>query len=305
MKKNKIYILILLSFIFCFILFFSYKYIERENNSYELYANFTRASDVMALSFNKNLDIQYYTIRNIQSSNHSLKETRGSLIKDFSNYNIIPILNYLNKESEDEELIKSFTKFTIFLGNYNAATIGNRENIFVAKENGKYYSYEDGIYTYKTKKKILNRNFFKNKYNEYLKSINENDIETHFIKELYKLNNIKKKYSFKQLKSKIKKDYSVIYNEFENDIISIISNDLNDFSEFLSSKTLKIEENSLPYLIINIQSDEEDDLSLEYNFTVLDRIYDPVSKYYKYSYQLDIDSVWNQLKEKNYPKLYF
>lgn len=36
-----------------------------------------------------------------------------------------------------------------------------------------------------------------------------------------------------------------------------------------------------------------------------DRIYSTASKYQTYNYTLDLDDVFNQIAEYNYPKLYF
>ena len=48
---------------------------------------------------------------------------------------------------------------------------------------------------------------------------------------------------------------------------------------------------------------EEEVLNLEYKYTRKDRIYSTV-KYYKYTYQLDLDYLKRQLEEKKYPFFY-
>jgi hypothetical protein len=90
-KKSNIISLIIIFILF--VVFFSQKYIASEALQYKIYNDYTRGSQVILLAYNKNLDIQYPVIRHIQSSDFTKKETQGSLIYDFSKYNIISLLN--------------------------------------------------------------------------------------------------------------------------------------------------------------------------------------------------------------------
>ena len=56
--------------------------------------------------------------------------------------------------------------------------------------------------------------------------------------------------------------------------------------------------------LVLLKEIDTEPIELTFNLTVADRNYSPVSKYYKYSYKLDINDVWKQLEKKGYPKIY-
>ena len=56
-------------------------------------------------------DLKYDSIRAAEASLKGKKTTKGELIKNFADYKIIPILNYLNETSENEDLITAFDEF--------------------------------------------------------------------------------------------------------------------------------------------------------------------------------------------------
>lgn len=304
MKNNRNSTIGLIIIFGLFVIFFSQKYISNEIEQYKLYNDFTRGSQVMAMAYNKNFDIQYPLIRSIQASNISEKETKGSLIYDFANHDIIPILNYLNSESVNENLIDSFSDITNFFANYNVVMMPIRENVLVHLDGNNYYTYENGVYTYKIKKKVIKKEFFQKTYNQYLKSINENNLQENFIDNLYKSSDIKNSYTYDTLVSNVKNNYEQFYKRNEDIIVDIIASDLKNFNNYINEKVIYIPEDSFPSLRIDEKDIETEEIEIYYKFTELDRIYSPVSKYYTHSFQLDIDDVWKQIDDLGYPKLY-
>lgn len=301
-KDNDKWFIGLIFIIVLLCIFFAKNYISNEINQYKLYNDYTRANQVMTLSFNKNFDIQFTNIRLIQSSNYDKKISRGDLIYDFAYYDMIPILNYLEEPSEDESLINSFSLFTEFLANFNMATIGNRENIFKKGDNGSYYIYKDNKYIYRVEKQIISKETFNKLYKQYLHTINQSTTLNNFINKIYKEKEINSKYSYKLLNNKVKNDYTKFYEENKEIIIRVISSDLKEFVNYLNT-FIEVDKlgNNTPVLKSKIDTET---LKLEFSFIKLDRIYVPYSKYYLFSYQLDISSVWKQLKELGYPMIY-
>lgn len=303
-KENKKNIAIIIILFTILLVFFVINYINKELEEYKSYADFTMASDVMLLSFNKNFDLQYPLIRKIQSSTDEKKETEGSLIYDFAQYDMLPIFNYLVSDECNHNLITSFTKFTDFLTNFNSAIYNRRENILDRLDGDNYYKFENDVYIYKVKKKVIKKEFFEKVYNEYLKSIDENNTKSNFINKLYKNKDISDFYSYSELKDNIDNNYDIFYIKNKETVLNVIAEDLESFCKYLNDKVLYISGSSMPTLKIEEKNIETEVIEIYYNFTKLDRIYSSASKYYKYSYQLNIQYVWNQLKELGYPKLY-
>ena len=303
-KENKKNIAIIIILFTILLVFFVLNYINKELEEYKSYADFTMASDVMLLSFNKNFDLQYPLIRKIQSSTDEKKETEGSLIYDFAQYDMLPIFNYLVSDEYNHNLITSFTKFTDFLTKFNSAIYNRRENILDRLDGDNYYKFENDVYIYKVKKKVIKKEFFEKVYNEYLKSIDENNTKSNFINKLYKNKNISDFYSYSDLKDNIDNNYDKFYIKNKEAVLNVIADDLESFCKYLNDKVLYISGSSMPTLKIEEKNIETEVIEIYYNFTKLDRIYSSASKYYKYSYQLNIQYVWNQLKELGYPKLY-
>lgn len=303
-NENKKTIVIIIIFFVILASFFVINYINREFEEYKSYADFTMASDVMLLSFNKNFDLQYPLIRRIQSSNFEKKETEGSLIYDFAQYDMIPILNYLESDECNQNLITAFTDFTDFLANYNSAIYNRRENMLDKMDGDNYYKLENDTYTYKVKKKVIKKDFFKKIYKDYLKSIGEDSTKSNFINKLYENKDISDFYSYTELKDNIDNNYDKFYIKNKEQIINVIANDLESFCKYLNKEVIYVPGDSAPSLKIDEKNIETEVIEIYYKFTKLDRIYSSASKYYKYSYQLDIQSVWDQVKELGYPKIY-
>ena len=302
-KENKYWLIVALIIIILICSFFIKNYVSNEVKQYKIYNDYTRGNQVMTLSFNKNLDVQYLNIRLVESTNSDKKISREDLIYDFSLYEIIPILNYLNDNNLNDSLISSFTQLTDFISNFNMATIGNRENIFITQPDGNYYVYQNNEYKYYVEKKVITKKAFNKMYNEYLSTINEMNVTTNFINKLLNYFEIKNNYSSKSLNNKIKNDYSKFYDSNNETIQNVIASDLANFVNYLNSTYLEIDNNGniAPTLKLPI---ETENINLTFCFKKLDRIYVPSSKYYTFSYQLDIINVWNQLKNLNYPMLY-
>lgn len=303
-KKNKKIIVILILLFVSFGSFFLRKYVSSELKEYNLYNDYTRANQVMLLSFNKNFYHQYPLIRYIQSSTENEKVTEGSLIYDFAKHDMIPILNYLNSEIVNLELINSFSLFFDFLANYNAATHETREDILVRLSEKDYYIYNKNVYTYKVEKEVIKKEFFHEIYDKYLKSNNEKNVQNNLINKLYRKSEIKESYSYDKLVRNIKNNYNEFYKKNENIILLIIAEDLREFSNYLSDYVLIINDDELPTVKLDIKDIKTEKIEISYNFIELDRIYSSISKYYTHSYQLDIENVWQQMIDLGYPKLY-
>lgn len=301
-KNNISYIILIILFVLL-LLFFIKEYIDNEKQQYTNFNDMTRGDIVMGLSYNKHHIIYYDYLRYVQMFTNDKKISKGDLIYDFATYEFVPILNYLNKKNENEELVNSFSEIMEFLEDFNSATIGFAEDIFVVQPDGKYYTYEDGIYTYNTSKEVVSKNAFIKMYNEYLETINCKSVEKNFINQLLKIDRINSKYTYSQLTEIISTDYNKFYEDNENEIIKVISNDLSMFAKFLYTDYIFIDRdnNDKRYLLKDVETDL---LEISFNFTEGDRIYEQTSKYFTHNYILDINNVWEQLKEKGYPKLY-
>lgn len=295
-----LYIILILLFLILSIIFVE-EYVNNEIEQYKGYNDFTRGDIVMTLSYNKDPLLQYHAIRYVQSFNTDNKVSKGDLIYDFASYEFIPILNYLNKKSENVTLINSFSKIMNFMLDFNSATIGLAENILVEQSNGKYYVYEKGIYTYKVKKDVISKEMFEKMYSEYLASENCINVDENIAYRLFKNKNINSLYSYSEIKDNINYNYEKFYESNEDLIVIEIANDLEKFANFLYKEYLFIDSNDKRYLKKNIDTSI---LELSFNFTEGDRIYNAASKYYTHNYKLDINDVWEQLAEKGYPKIY-
>ena len=231
MKNKKIKMIFFLSFVcIIFISFILSSYIKKEKEEYELNDDFTRASEVMIISFNKSLF--YGIIRLSESVSTTKKDTIDSLIINLKEYEFIPILNYLSKSTNNEKITNAFLNYLKFLEYYNSSTMESREDIFM---HNSYYTYENGIYTYQTKKKVIKKEFYDKKYKEYLKSIKVSNSKKEFINELYSNKYIKKLYSYNDLKYEIENNYDEFYLMNKDYIEDTIGNLFNDFPQSLQN----------------------------------------------------------------------
>ena len=113
-------------------------------------------------------------------------------------------------------------------------------------------------------------------------------------------NDIKYDYNLNTLKNAIEEKYDEFYQEHEDIIVEVIAKNLKDFSlqTLFNYFTL-----FSGYPQTCLKEMEEEVLNLEYKYTRKDRIYSTV-KYYRYTYQLDLDYLKKQLEEKKYPLFY-
>ncbi len=301
-KKDTLLIITFIVLITIIILYFIINYVKKEIDNYKLYSDATMGNTTIMLSYNKSFDIQYSLLVDKLALTKSKKYTKGELIYDFAKYQIIPILNYLYSSEEDQKLFDSFSLISEFLEDFNVATYKNRQEILVPQIDKKNYYYENGIYTYEVRKKVIGKKLFNNMYFDYIKS---NNVSNYFINKLFKkLNN---NYSIKELENEINKNYANFYNKNKDIIIEIISDDLKNFCEYLNKKYLRIPKDEygnrtgLPEIINELDTIE---ITLEYKFKKLDRIYSSISKYYRYNYLLDLDYLFSQLRDYDLPILY-
>lgn len=300
--KNNLFKIALISVILIIFLFYLSSYYKKEKNEYISYNDFTRADIVMTLTYNKNF--QFYTTRYVQSMNIDKKVSKGDLIYDFAQYKFIPILNYLNSSTENEDLIENFSKFLSFLSDYNFLTIGLRENILVRQSNGKYYTIEEDIYRYYVKMNVIGKEGLNTAYNEYLKNKGYKSVDENFIEKLYRLDVIKKEYSYNELIKEISENYDDFYNRNDDEILKVITLDLKEFNQYLYTYYIYLGEDQGNTTIKLLKEIRTEPIELTFDFKVYDRIYSSIDKHYSHTYILDINDVWEQLEKKGYPKIY-
>lgn len=311
-KKVKVLIAIFVSISFIMlVIFFISKVISEEKSKYALYSDFSRASIIMQFHSVKGFNDTYMLIRYQQRYNMKKPITKGELLKDFSNYKMIPILNYMNSFPEDEQLFNSFNQIMKFVEVYNMTSVDLTEDIFVTQDDGKYFKYKDGKYVYTVKKNVITKDTFNNLYYEF---INTKDVMSHFISLLLQNYNISKSYSWNDLIYQINNNYNNFYALYKNEIIFIIGNDLTNFSKYLFNFVEKPDDKlyNLPSNNSNHQNNKykiskdlgSEEITLKYYFSKVQRLYNEPTKYYKWLYKLDVESVWKQLADLNYPKIY-
>lgn len=279
-----------------------YNLYKTEKEKYESRNDFARASTIMTLSYNKEFSLFYPTLRIVQSLTTEPKLSKEELILDFAKSDMIPILKFLQKENESESLVNAFERLGIFISDYNYITIKERENIFIRQENGEYYNEKDGYYEYYTAKKVISKQGFNQLYFEYLQSINYNDVLDYIADKLYDIKKINSQYSLKEIKNLIYN--SDFYEEYESDIVEIISDDLIDFCEYVSENYFY--EDSSKTLSYELKKDIDfEEITISFKMKKHDRIYSSVSKYETYNYTLDLEDVFSQIKNLGYPLIYF
>ena len=300
MKKNRKYLICIIIIVVVLLLFFLYQLLEREKEKYRHYNDFTRASDVMFLSCTKQFDMQFYKIRQIQTSNFDNKLSRGDLIYNFSKYNIIPSLVYIKDNQENEKLNEAFNKLFEFYEYFIIANIGLREKIFTKQDNGFYYYEDNGYYIYPIEKPIISKKTMNSLYIDYIKSKGIKSVKENIANRLC---------SYKEIRERYSREYVINHlndNDFSNNnkiyLYNVLGEDISDFSDYLMT-FIKIDKasNKRPEIIKKIDTET---INLKYKFKKLDRIYSNVSKYYTYSYQLDLEYLWKQLDDLEYPILY-
>lgn len=273
---------------------------QNEKTKYEERNDFTRASIIMTLSYNKELSLFYSTLRINQSLTDKEKNSKEELIYDFAKSDMIPILNYVKKETKSKALEEAFEQLGLLISDYNFITIGERENIFVKQANGKYYTEDGDLYTYYTKKNVITRKGFKNLYNDYLNYLKINNVVDNLVEKIY--NNVEKKLTKNEIKNSIINNDISFYNNNEDVIIKSISEDLINFCKFVSNNYFYENDNIVNKLKKEIDSEE---IEITFKMKKNKRIYSKISKYENYNYILDTENLFKQIEKLNYPKIYF
>lgn len=309
-KKNKLFMVIIISFFALFItMFFLLNYLKEEREKYTHYNDFNRASIAMVFTFMRDLDSQYSEIRHqqryIKNNNNIL--SKGDLIYDFSKYNIIPILNYLNSSEENSKLFDSFSKVLKFTEIYTIIQFDKSEDIFV-KNNNSYFVNKNDEYIYTIKKRVISKQDFNDLYYDFKQN---NNIDNIFINLLYNNEFFKNRFSKQNLTNQIKNNYNQFYLEYKDKIIDVISEDLENFSNYLNlfidepSDTIIMDPYNQKEESYNINLDiKGEEIKLEYKFKKVQKIYNDPTKYSNWLYSLDLKYLWAQLKEYEYPVLY-
>jgi len=300
-KNNyiKLFFVIICIIIICF---YTYNYIFEEKEQYIGYNDYYRADYVMTLTYNKNF--QFYTTRQIQALNSDKKISEGELIYDYSQYNLLPMLKYLNEISENKNLIDNFTNFLKFWSDYNYLTIGLSENIFVKQSNGKYYKKIDDIYRYYVELPVFSKKGLNKVYNEYLKMNGYTSVEDKFLKDLYKHPIISEEYTYSKYIEEVSFNYDSFYSRNKEEILDILAKDLENFNKFLYTNYIYFDENNYNTKLELLKTIDTETIQLTFDFKKYERIYSSIDKHYTHSYVLDINDVWEQLEKKGYPKIY-
>lgn len=303
MKKKNILLIVFLAIMCVSILYFYFnEYQQREKGFYDLYNDFTMADTVDWLSYQKELDDQMHGIKNVQSRQKGIKTTENDLIYDFATYEFVPILNYLESKEFDQKFIDNFANFWEFVAHHLKASLDNNwENIFIRHENGKYFVYDDGIYTYTIEKVVIGREEFNKLYDDYLKTINMSNVQEHFINKLLEEKPIKMAYTSASLKEELENNYDEFYENYMAIILKIIGSDLEQFGSYLKNRIILYDANGWVKGLKEVIPTET--IRLDFKFKKFERVYSAV-KYYNYIYDLDLKDVWKQTEYLNYPKLY-
>ena len=301
-KKNRLLIVFLAIMCVSILYFYFNAYQQREKGFYDLYNDFTMADTVDWLSYQKELDNQMYGIKNVQSRQKGIKTTENDLIYDFATYEFVPILNYLESKEFDQKFIDNFANFWEFVAHHLKASLDNNwENIFIRHENGKYFVYDDGIYTYTIEKVVIGREEFNKLYDDYLKTINMSNVQEHFINKLLEEKPIKMAYTSASLKEELENNYDEFYENYMAIILKIIGSDLEQFGSYLKNRIILYDANGWVKGLKEVIPTET--IRLDFKFKKFERVYSAV-KYYNYIYDLDLKDVWKQTAALNYPKLY-
>lgn len=301
-KKNRLLVVFLAIMCVSILYFYFNEYQQREQGFYDLYNDFTMADTVDWLSYRKELDNQMYGIKNVQSRQKGTKTTENDLISDFATYEFVPILNYLGSKEFDQKFIDNFANFWEFIAHHLEASLDNNwENIFIRQDNGKYFVYDDGIYTYTIEKVVIGREEFNKLYADYLKTINMSNVQEHFINKLLEEKPIKMAYTSASLKEELENNYDEFYENYMAIILKIIGSDLEQFGSYLKNRIILYDANGWVKGLKEVIPTET--IRLDFKFKKFERVYSAV-KYYNYIYDLDLKDVWKQTAALNYPKLY-
>lgn len=306
MKKRKFKILticlliIVLTFIIIWQLFNYLSYVKSQKY---LYNEYNRTSIVLSLTYYKNLNSFTNSVLYQQRYTNEERITKEKLITDFANYEYIPILNYIKNDNElNSNMILAFSKIMDFIEFVNYYNYIPAESIM--KNNSKGFYSENNIIT--VNKKVITKECFNKLFLEF---INYEDLDTILLEKLYNIDKINKSYSLNTLKDMFNNDYVNFYNKFSVNIKDIVSNILSEFGYYLNSKCSiepkeKNSEDDVGYkYVINLNLDYVN-IALPYEFSVVQKIYNDNSKYSNELYSVNLEKIWNILKNNDMPIIY-
>lgn len=306
MKKRKFKILticlliIVLTFIIIWQLFNYLSYVKSQKY---LYNEYNRTSIVLSLTYYKNLNSFTNSVLYQQRYTNEERITKEKLITDFANYEYIPILNYIKNDNElNSNMILAFSKIMDFIEFVNYYNYIPAESIM--KNNSKGFYSENNIIT--VNKKVITKECFNKLFLEF---INYEDLDTILLEKLYNIDKINKNYSLNTLKDMFNNDYVNFYNKFSVNIQDIVSNILSEFGYYLNSKCSiepkeKNSEDDVGYkYVINLNLDYVN-ITLPYEFSVVQKIYNDNSKYSNELYSVNLEKIWNILKNNDMPIIY-
>ena len=303
-RKFKIFTICLLIIVLTFIIIWQlFNYLSYAKSQKYLYNEYNRTSIVLSLTYYKNLNSFTNSVLYQQRYTNEERITKEKLITDFANYEYIPILNYIKNDNElNSNMILAFSKIMDFIEFVNYYNYIPAESIM--KNNSKGFYSENNIIT--VNKKVITKECFNKLFLEF---INYKDLDTILLEKLYNIDKINKNYSLNTLKDMFNNDYVNFYNKFSVNIKDIVSNILSEFGYYLNSKCSiepkeKNGEDDVGYkYVINLNLDYVN-IALPYEFSVVQKIYNDNSKYSNELYSVNLEKIWNILKNNDMPIIY-
>lgn len=310
MKKNNLKILVLIIIIVSLIIsFFIFKnYLKQENDNYDLYNDYSRATIVYSFTYEKYKEDYFHTIRYQQRYFKGDKLTKMELINDLKEYDFIDVLNYIpdnEKIEKMEENLDNFVEYLMYINYY--LNPNGAESGFTKNENNKYYYQDGNNYIYNYTKKIISLDTLEKLFEEYLE--NEGySLDNYFYLNLWNNNIINKyykgnNYNYKKMKNDVTNDYDTFYQKFKPQIDTIISNIFSSYIEFLMNG-LSINEQTNDITSINYKTSiSYNTISIDYKIIEIQPLLNDLTKYSNKQYALDITELKKQLADAGYPLL--
>lgn len=295
--KNKQYVkLIIIVIVILIGTYFGIKFIQNEFQKMDTDNDFTRGNVVLILGYNQNINLIYDVISNMQVTTKDERIMKKDLIYDYKEKEMIPILQFLKEKNEDDVLVEAFQNLTSFYEDINSVLLNDREDIIVKQSNDKYYTIQNNVYYYEINKPYITKEEMNDLYNKYINT----NINDYFINILYKNSKIRELYNYEKLSYLVNNEYDDFYQENEEEIINVISNDLNKFTDYLKETFLKesTDENGNTLLTYKKLPNVEY-LKLSFKFKKLEKTYG-----HNYIYQLDLNDLIKQINAKKLPLLY-
>lgn len=295
--RNKQYVKIILIVIVILIgTYFGIKFIQNEFQKMDTDNDFTRGNVVLILGYNQNINLIYDVISNMQVTTKDERIMKKDLIYDYKEKEMIPILQFLKEKNEDDVLVEAFQNLTSFYEDINSVLLNDREDIIVKQSNNKYYTIQNNVYYYEINKPYITKEEMNDLYNKYINT----NINDYFINILYKNSKIKELYNYEKLSYLVNNEYDQFYQENEEEIINVISNDLNKFTDYLKETFLKESTDENGNILLTYKKlPNVEYLKLSFKFKKLEKTYG-----HNYIYQLDLNDLIKQINAKKLPLLY-